>query len=70
LIISGICINKPAEEMSVEEWDSVMNINLKGVFLCCQAEVKVMIPKKYGKIINTASISGSIVNHPQPQVKP
>lgn len=64
---AGICINKPAEEMSVEEWDSVMNINLKGVFLCAQAEAKVMIPKRYGKIINTASMSASIVNYPQPQ---
>ncbi len=42
-------------------------MNLKGVFLCAQAEARVMIPRRYGKIINTASMSGSIVNRPQNQ---
>ena len=42
-----------------------MDLNLKGVFLCAQAEARVMIPQKCGKIINTASMSGSVVNKPQ-----
>lgn len=50
-----------------EDWDKVVNLNLKGVFLCAQAEARVMIPQKYGKIINTASMSASIVNRPQNQ---
>jgi NAD(P)-dependent dehydrogenase (short-subunit alcohol dehydrogenase family) len=45
----------------------MLDINLKGVFLCAQAEARVMIPGGYGKIINTASMSGSIVNMPQNQ---
>lgn len=50
-----------------EDWDKVVDLNLKGVFLCAQAEARVMIPQKYGKIINTASMSASIVNKPQNQ---
>jgi sorbose reductase len=50
-----------------EDWDKVIDLNLKGVFLSAQAEARVMIPQKYGKIINTASMSGSIVNRPQSQ---
>lgn len=56
-----------AEEMTVEDWDRMMSINLKGVFLCSQAEARFMLPAGYGKIINTASMSGSIVNMPQNQ---
>ncbi|GAB4522026.1 MAG: SDR family oxidoreductase [Anaerolineae bacterium] len=57
-----------AEDMTEEEWDRVIAVNLKGVFLCAQAEARVMIPRRYGKIINTASMSGTIVNRPQNQV--
>lgn len=56
-----------AEEMSEADWDRMLDINLKGVFLCAQAEGRVMLKAGYGKIINTASISGSIVNTPQKQ---
>lgn len=56
-----------SEAMSEADWDRMLDINLKGVFLCAQAEGRVMIPAKYGKIINTASMSGSIVNTPQNQ---
>jgi NAD(P)-dependent dehydrogenase (short-subunit alcohol dehydrogenase family) len=56
-----------AEEMSEADWDRMLDINLKGVFLCAQAEARVMLKAGYGKIINTASISGSIVNTPQKQ---
>ncbi len=57
----------PSEEMSEADWTRMMDINLKGVFLCAQAEAKVMLKAGYGKIINTASMSGSIVNTPQDQ---
>lgn len=56
-----------AESYPEGEWQKVIDVNLKGVFLCAQAEAKVMIPKKYGKIINIASMSGHIVNKPQNQ---
>lgn len=56
-----------SEEMSESDWDRMIDINLKGVFLCAQAEARVMLPAGYGKIINTASMSGSIANMPQKQ---
>lgn len=64
---AGICINEPAEEMSYESWKKVIDINLNGVFLTAQAAGKVMLQQGYGSIINTASMSGHIVNVPQPQ---
>jgi NAD(P)-dependent dehydrogenase (short-subunit alcohol dehydrogenase family) len=57
-----------SETMPEAEWDRMMAINLKAVFLCAQAEGRVMLEAGYGKIINTASMSGSIVNTPQNQV--
>lgn len=42
-------------ELSEEEWDQVLDINCKGVFLCCQAAARLMIPQKNGRIINAAS---------------
>lgn len=56
-----------SEVMTEQEWDQVLDLNLKGVFLCAQAEARVMLKAGYGKIINTASMSGHIVNTPQNQ---
>lgn len=47
-----------AEKIKEEGWDQVMNINLKGVFLCCQEVGKRMIEQGGGKIINIASVAG------------
>jgi NAD(P)-dependent dehydrogenase (short-subunit alcohol dehydrogenase family) len=46
------------EKISEEGWDLVLNVNLKGVFLCCQAVGKRMIQQGGGKIINIASGAG------------
>ncbi len=64
---AGIGMWVDSESMKLEDWDHVMDINLRAVFLCCQAEARVMLPRGYGKIINTASMSGTIVNTPQNQ---
>lgn len=64
---AGICLNVPAEEMTLEQWQKVININLTGIFLTNQAAGRVMISQGGGSIINTASMSGHIVNVPQPQ---
>lgn len=64
---AGIGVNVPAEEMTLEEWQRVINVNLTGVFLTAQAAGKVMIRQGGGSIIATASMSGHIVNVPQPQ---
>jgi NAD(P)-dependent dehydrogenase (short-subunit alcohol dehydrogenase family) len=57
-----------AEEVDENNWDRISNLNLRGVFFCAQAEAHVMLKAGYGKIVNTASISGTIVNTPQKQV--
>lgn len=57
---AGIEISGAIENVSEEEWDRVIEVNLKGVFLCSQAVGKTMIQRKAGgSIINIASISGS-----------
>lgn len=55
---AGICYLTPLEEVTEEEWDRVININLKGTFNFCQTVIKYMKKKRYGKIINIASIAG------------
>lgn len=57
-----------AMNMSEADWDWVFDTNVKGVFLCAQAQARAMFPNRYGKIINIASISAQITNRPQPQV--
>ena len=64
---AGICINAPAEEMTYEQWNKVININLNGIFLTDIAAGKYMLAHGGGSIINTASMSAHIVNVPQPQ---
>jgi 3-oxoacyl-[acyl-carrier protein] reductase len=44
--------------MSVKDWDDVLDINLKGAFLCTKAVTKVMMKQRSGKIINVASVAG------------
>lgn len=55
---AGITRDNLAIRMSEAEWDSVLNINLKGVFLCSQQAAKVMMKKRSGRIVNIASVSG------------
>jgi 3-oxoacyl-[acyl-carrier protein] reductase len=44
--------------MSEEDWDRVLNINLKGTFVCSKAAVRAMMKSRYGKIVNIASVVG------------
>ena len=55
----------PVEEMTPNGWDTIININLKGTFLCCRAVGRVMIEQKKGRIINIASVDGI---HGSPQM--
>jgi 3-oxoacyl-[acyl-carrier protein] reductase len=55
---AGITRFAPFLEMTEEEWDAVMDVDLKGTFLCGQAVGKHMVSRKYGKIINISSTSG------------
>jgi NAD(P)-dependent dehydrogenase (short-subunit alcohol dehydrogenase family) len=64
---AGIAHWAKAEEMTEEDWDRVVDVDLKGTFLCCQAAGRVMIAQRSGAIINIASMSAGIINKPQPQ---
>jgi 3-oxoacyl-[acyl-carrier protein] reductase len=57
---AGIAKQKLFIEISGEEWDEILNTNLKGVFNCSQAVLRYMLPEKKGKIINVASIWGIV----------
>ena len=52
---AGIRRRAPALEVTEEDWDAVMDTNLKGAFFCAQAAARLMIPQGYGRIINIAS---------------
>ena len=57
----------PAEDVTDEHWLNVIDINLNGLFWCCRAFGKPMLAAGRGSIINIGSMSGYIVNKPQPQ---
>jgi NAD(P)-dependent dehydrogenase (short-subunit alcohol dehydrogenase family) len=59
---AGIANANPAEEMEEGQFQTLMDINLKGVFLSCQAEARAMLRHGRGSIVNIASMSGVIVN--------
>lgn len=64
---AGIGLWVDSETMTLEEWNRVVNLDLTAVWLCAKYEAKIMLAAGYGKIINTASMSGTIVNTPQNQ---
>ena len=57
----------PAEEVADEHWLNVLDVNLNGVFWCCRAFGRGMLKRGSGAIVNVGSMSGFIVNKPQPQ---
>lgn len=59
---AGIANAAPAEQMGFEQWRRVHAVNVDGVFLSCQAQARVMLPRRRGAIVNIASMSGTIVN--------
>ncbi|MHC4085575.1 MAG: SDR family NAD(P)-dependent oxidoreductase, partial [Planctomycetota bacterium] len=52
---AGLNIRRPSTDVSQEDWDTVLNTNLKGSFFCAQAVGKKMIKQGYGRIINVGS---------------
>ncbi len=64
---AGIVKNAPAVEVTEEDWRSVLDVNLNGVFYCSQIFGSAMVAAQKGAIVNIASICGSVPVHPQPQ---
>ena len=62
---SGVCFHRPALEVPDEEWRTVMDVNVDGVWQCCRAVGAQMVERGSGTIINIGSISAEIVNRPQ-----
>jgi NAD(P)-dependent dehydrogenase (short-subunit alcohol dehydrogenase family) len=60
ILVNNAALNifSPAENLSLEDWNKVLSVDLTGVFLCSQAVGKIMIEQKRGKIINVTSVGG------------
>jgi NAD(P)-dependent dehydrogenase (short-subunit alcohol dehydrogenase family) len=52
---AGLGANHPAELVTEADWDGMMDVNLKGLFFCCQAAGRMMLAQGYGRIINMSS---------------
>ena len=57
---SGVFDGGAIDEISVETWDKVISVNLRGAFLCLRQAMKLMKSQKYGRIVNIGSISGQV----------
>jgi NAD(P)-dependent dehydrogenase (short-subunit alcohol dehydrogenase family) len=64
---AGISCHDPSAELALKDWQKVMDVNITGAFICAQVFGREMLKRKYGRIINTASMSGLIVNRDVPQ---
>lgn len=57
---AGIFQSKQIDDMSGAEWDRVMDVNLKGVFLCSREALRLMKPRRTGSIVSIASLAGQV----------
>ncbi|WP_010314838.1 SDR family NAD(P)-dependent oxidoreductase [Saccharopolyspora spinosa] len=55
---AGVITEVPVSDMTVEQWDETLDVDLKGVFLCCRWAVPHMLEQRWGRIINIASQVG------------
>ena len=55
---AGISQTIPIEELGEADWDRLMDVDLKGVFFCCQAAFRIMKGQRSGKIVNIGSLAG------------
>jgi NAD(P)-dependent dehydrogenase (short-subunit alcohol dehydrogenase family) len=57
---AGVNIRRPIEQFTTDEWDQVLDTNLKGPWLCCRAASEPMKRQKWGRVINLSSILGEV----------
>lgn len=57
---AGLGSNHPATEVTESAWDQIMDVNLKGLFFCCQAAGRIMLDQGNGRIINMSSQAGVV----------
>ncbi|WP_194819223.1 3-oxoacyl-ACP reductase FabG [Nocardia sp. XZ_19_385] len=54
---AGVLRDNMLFKMSVDDWDTVMDVHLRGAFLCCKTAQQYMVEQRYGRIVNTSSVS-------------
>jgi NAD(P)-dependent dehydrogenase (short-subunit alcohol dehydrogenase family) len=64
---AGVCFHRPALEVPADEWRTVFDVNVDGLWHCTQAVGAQMVERRTGVIVNIGSISAQIVNRPQMQ---
>ena len=60
---AGVQLEKTVAETSDEDWDRLMDVNMKGLFRCCRAAIRLMRETGGGTIINIGSVAGIIADH-------
>ena len=66
---AGVSGGRPEDETQIAIWHHIINVNLTGTYYCCLEYANIMKEQQYGKIINLASMSGTVVNNfPQPPI--
>jgi NAD(P)-dependent dehydrogenase (short-subunit alcohol dehydrogenase family) len=68
--VAGVVSHGTAEHLAEAEWDRVLDINLKGTFLCCQAVMPTMKARRYGRIVNIGSVVGKNGGNARPWLNP
>jgi 3-oxoacyl-[acyl-carrier protein] reductase len=68
--VAGVTSFGSAETLAEAEWDRVIDINLKGTFLCCQAVIPVMKSAGFGRIVNLGSVVGKNSGNARPWLDP
>ena len=58
---AGGAVFGPLTESRTEDWDALISINLRGIYLCCKQVLKVMLPQKQGHILNVLSIASQMI---------
>ena len=66
--VAGIVSFGSADSLTEAEWDRVLDINLKGTFLCCQVAIRLMRPRRYGRIVNLGSVVGKNGGNARPWI--
>ena len=64
--VAGVTSLGNAESLDEDEWDRVIDINLKGTWLCCQAVIAQMREQQYGRIVTLGSVVGKVGGNPRP----
>jgi NAD(P)-dependent dehydrogenase (short-subunit alcohol dehydrogenase family) len=68
--VAGVVSFGPAATLAEEEWDRVLDVNLKGTFFCCQAAIDPMRARRYGRIVNIGSVVGKNAGNARPWLAP